>query len=188
MRDLKACGLNAPKLRLSRWGARDVRRAARRVLLHEMMEVPTRADARHALEAFRGDWGGQVPKPPAAKLDRDWAALTTHFDFPTKHWCHLRTTNPIESSSARSSYAPASRRPGGRRPQGRRSRNGLQAARRRERARRRFNGYELVTAVLDDVKLTDGFRVPPDSAPRRTSGRRLRVFTPVKHLTLALCF
>lgn len=43
--------------------------------------------------------GRQVPKA-VTKLNRDWSALTAHFDFPAEHWRHLRTTNPIESSSA----------------------------------------------------------------------------------------
>ena len=33
-------------------------------------------------------------------LRKDEEALLTFFDFPAAHWCHLRTTNPIESPFA----------------------------------------------------------------------------------------
>ena len=68
-------------------------------MLHEMMEAPTRADARAGLERFRGEFDAKYPKA-VAKLDRDWTALTAFYDFPAEHWRHLRTTNPIESSFA----------------------------------------------------------------------------------------
>src|SRR3954467_1964628 len=129
MRDLKERGLNEPRLvigdgALGTWAAlRDVFPAARkqtgwvhkiaRVLdalpkrlqpraksmLHEIMEAPSRADARDALERFRGEFDAKYPKA-LAKLDRDWAALTAFYDFPAEHWRHLRTSNAIESSFA----------------------------------------------------------------------------------------
>ena len=129
MRDLKARGLNEPTLvigdgALGTWAAlRDVFPAARkqtcwvhkiaRVLdalpkrlqprakgmLHEVMEAPSRADARQALERFRGEFDAKYPKA-VAKLDKDWAALTAFYDFPAEHWRHLRTSNAIESSFA----------------------------------------------------------------------------------------
>ena len=70
-----------------------------KTLLHEMAEAPTRADARKALERFRGEFDAKYPKA-VAKLDKDWDALTAFYDFPAEHWRHLRTTNPIESSFA----------------------------------------------------------------------------------------
>ena len=129
MRDLKARGLYEPKLvcgdgALGLWAAlRDVfphaaeqrcwvhkianvlaampkrvqPRAKTRV--HEIMEAPTRADARAGLEDFRREFDAKYPKA-LAKLDRDWNALSAHFAFPAEHWRHLRTTNPIESSFA----------------------------------------------------------------------------------------
>jgi putative transposase len=68
-------------------------------LLHEMAEAPSRADARTALERFRGEFDAKYPKA-VAKLDKDWDALTAFYSFPAEHWRHLRTTNPIESSFA----------------------------------------------------------------------------------------
>jgi Transposase, Mutator family/Domain of unknown function (DUF4234) len=68
-------------------------------LLHEIMEVPTRADARRALERFREQFDAKYPKA-VAKLDKDWAHLTAFYDFPAEHGRHLRTSNAIESSFA----------------------------------------------------------------------------------------
>jgi putative transposase len=65
-------------------------------LLHEMVEAPTRADARNALERFRTEFDAKYPKA-VAKLDKDWEQLTAFYSFPAEHWRHLRTTNPIES-------------------------------------------------------------------------------------------
>jgi putative transposase len=104
MRDLKARGANEPKLvigdgALGTWAAlRDVFSGARRQacwvhaianvldalpkrlqptakkLLHEIMQAPSRADARLALERFREQFDAKYPKA-TAKLDRDWQHL-----------------------------------------------------------------------------------------------------------------
>ena len=29
-------------------------------------------------------------------LERDWDRMVTFYEFPTEHWRHLRTTNPVE--------------------------------------------------------------------------------------------
>lgn len=105
MRELKNRGLNEPRLvigdgALGTWAAlRDVFPGARRQacwvhkianvldalpkrlqprakkLLHEIMEAPSRADARAALGRFRLEFDAKYPKA-VAKLDRDWAHLT----------------------------------------------------------------------------------------------------------------
>jgi transposase-like protein len=42
--------------------------------------------------------GDKYPKA-VAKLVKDRDVLLTFYDFPAAHWVHLRTTNPIESTS-----------------------------------------------------------------------------------------
>jgi len=61
-------------------------------LLHEIVEAPTRTDAKQALEVFREEFGAKYPKA-LEKLDRDWKPLTAFYDFPAEHWRHLRTTD-----------------------------------------------------------------------------------------------
>src|SRR4051794_4889062 len=121
MRDLQRRGLDEPKLvigdgALGTWAAlRDVYPRARRQacwvhkianvldalpkrlqsdakkLLHEMMEAPSRTDARDARERFREQFEAKYPKA-LAKLDRDWQHLTAFYDLRNTRmlWTGLR--------------------------------------------------------------------------------------------------
>jgi putative transposase len=189
MRDLKARGLNEPKLvigdgALGTWAAlRDVFPGARRQacwvhaianvldalpkrlqprakgMLHEIMEAPSRSAARQALERFREEFDAKYPKA-VAKLDRDWQHLTAFYDFPAEHWRHLRTSNAIESSFATVKLRTRVTKGAG-------SKNAalamayklLDAAQERWR---RFNGHELVADVLAGAQFKDGIRVTDD--------------------------
>src|SRR3954471_12140090 len=64
-------------------------------LLHEIMEAPTRKDARAARGRFREHFDAKYPKA-VTKLDKDWTHLTAFYDFPAEHRRHLRTSNAIE--------------------------------------------------------------------------------------------
>ena len=189
MRDLRDRGLNEPRLvigdgALGTWAAlRDVFPAARkqtcwvhkiaRVLdalpkrlqprakgmLHEIMEAPSRADARAALERFRGEFDAKYPKA-LAKLDRDWAALTAFYDFPAEHWRHLRTSNAIESSFATVKLRTrVTKGAGSKKAALAMAYKLLDAAQDRWR---RFNGHELVTAVLAGATFKDGIQITDD--------------------------
>src|SRR5215207_4446349 len=189
MRDLKHRGLNEPKLvtgdgALGTWAAlRDVFPGARRqacwvhkiarVLdalpkrlqpdakkgLHEIMEAPTRKDAKAALERFREQFDAKYPKA-VAKLDKDWTHLTAFYDFPAEHWRHLRTSNAIESSFATVKLRTrVTKGAGSKKAALAMAYKLLDAAQERWR---RFNGHELVTDVLADVKFKDGIRVTDD--------------------------
>jgi putative transposase len=189
MRDLRVRGLNEPKLvigdgALGTWAAlRDVFPAARRQacwvhtiarvldalpkrlqptakkLLHAMMEAPSRADARAALERFRTEFDAKYPKA-VAKLDRDWAHLTAFYDFPAEHWRHLRTSNAIESSFATVKLRTrVTKGAGSKKAALAMAYKLLDAAQERWR---RFNGHELVDDVLAGATYKDGTRVTDD--------------------------
>ncbi len=189
LRDLRDRGLNEPKLvvgdgALGLWGAlRDVFPGAReqrcwvhktanvlnalpkrlqpraKGMLHEIMEAPTRADAKHALERFRAEFGAKYPKA-LAKLDRDWKALTAFYDFPAEHWRHLRTTNAIESSFATVKLRTRVTKGAGSKAAAlAMAYKLLDAAQERWR---RFNGHELVADVLDGARFKDGIQVTDD--------------------------
>jgi transposase-like protein len=50
----------------------------------------------------------QVRYPKAIEtLTKDQDQLLTFFDFPAEHWIHLRTTNPIESTSPLRDQSPS---------------------------------------------------------------------------------
>jgi putative transposase len=189
MRDMKNRGLNEPKLvigdgALGTWAAlRDVFPGARRQacwvhkianvldalpkrlqptakkLLHEMMEAPTRTDARQALERFREQFDAKYPKA-TAKLDRDWQHLTAFYDFPAEHWRHLRTSNAIESSFATVKLRTrVTKGAGSKKAALALAYKLLDAAQERWR---RFNGHELVADVLAGAQFKDGERVTDD--------------------------
>jgi transposase-like protein len=189
MRDLRARGINEPKLvigdgALGTWAAlRDVFPAARQAcwvhkianvldalpkrlqadakkLLHEMMEAPTRADAKAVLERFRETFDAKYPKS-VAKLDRDWQHLTAFYDFPAEHWRHIRTSNAIESSFATVKLRTrVTKGAGSKKAALAMAYKLLDAAQERWR---RFNGHELVADVLDGAAFKDGIRVSDDT-------------------------
>ena len=189
-RDLKRRGLNEPRLvvgdgALGAWAAlRDVyprageqrcwfhtsgnvidalpKRLQPRAkgLLNEIIEAPTRQDARQALEVFREEYGAKYPKA-LAKLDRDWTPLTAFYDYPAEHWRHLRTTNPIESS-----FATVRLRTRVTKGAGSKTAALAMAYKLLESAQerwRRFNGHELVADVLAGAKFKDGIKVTDDN-------------------------
>ena len=186
LRDLRDRGLNCPKLvtgdgALGAWAAlRDVFPDAAeqrcwvhktansldalpkrlqpraKTLLHEIVEAPTRADAKKALEAFRGEFDAKYPKA-VAKLDKDWTALTAFYDFPAEHWRHLRTTNPIESAFATVKLRTrVTKGAGSKKAALAMAYKLLDAASERWR---RFNGHELITDLLDGATYKDGTRI-----------------------------
>ena len=189
LRDLKRRGLNCPKLvigdgALGTWAAlRDVfpeageqrcwvhktanvldclpKRLQPRAkgMLHEIVEAPTRTDAKRALEVFREEFGAKYPKA-LAKLDDDWKPLTAFYDFPAEHWRHLRTTNPIESSFATVKLRTRVTKGAGSKAAAlAMAYKLLDAAQERWR---RFNGHELITDVLNGATFKDGVKVTDD--------------------------
>jgi putative transposase len=129
--------------------------------LHEIVEAPTRADARKALEVFREEYGAKYPKA-LANLDKDWKPLTAFYEFPAEHWRHLRTTNPIESSFATAKLRTRVTKGAG-------SKTAALAMAYKllitaQERWRRFNGHELIADVLDGATFTDGVKVTDDKA------------------------
>lgn len=130
LRDLKARGLNAPKLvvgdgNLGIWGglanvfpeAKEQRCWNHRIV-NVIDQVPKKqqpqarqlvtkipyAETREQAEQLKRDfqaWCRQRNLEAAAKrLDDDWERMTTFYGFPKEHWQHLRTTNVVESPFA----------------------------------------------------------------------------------------
>jgi len=65
--------------------------------LQEIWMVETKKDALAAFDVFVETWGVKYDKA-VERLAKDRDALLAFYDFPAKHWKHLRTTNVIESS------------------------------------------------------------------------------------------
>jgi putative transposase len=69
---------------------------AAKVDLREIWMAPDRRAAEAAIASFAGKYAPKYRKAVAC-LVRDRDALLTFYDFPSEHWDHLRTANPIES-------------------------------------------------------------------------------------------
>ncbi len=73
--------------------------AKAKTMLHEMYLAETKADALVAHRSFIETYEAKYPKAVKC-LNDSYEALFAFYDFPAKHWCHIRTTNPIESTFA----------------------------------------------------------------------------------------
>ena len=76
-------------------------------------------------------------------------AMLTFYDFPTEHWVHLRTTNPIESTFSTVKHRTRKTKESG-------SRVAClavvhQLALSAQRKRRALNGAKLVADVIDGI-------------------------------------
>lgn len=67
--------------------------------LHDIWQAATKADVNVAFDFFVETYGVKWDKA-VAKLVKDRDALLTFYDYPAKHWRHIRTSNPIESTFA----------------------------------------------------------------------------------------
>lgn len=70
--------------------------------LHEIWQAETRTGAHEAFDRFLGLYEAKYPKA-AQCLAKNRDTMLTFYDFPAENWVHLRTTNPIESTSPPSS-------------------------------------------------------------------------------------
>ena len=65
--------------------------------LREVSHAPTRAEC----ERFRDEYVCELRtdgcSDAAETVLRNWDDFVSFYDFPTEHWSHLRTTNPLES-------------------------------------------------------------------------------------------
>ena len=109
--------------------------------------------ARRALGRFISSYQTKFPKACEC-LQKDKEVLFTFYDFPAHHWCHLRTTNPIEST-----FATVRLRTHRTKGSGSRIATltmvfklGLEA----QKHWRRLNGPELVAKVVIGVQFVDG--------------------------------
>jgi len=62
--------------------------------LAEIYNAEDRDHALKAVKAFEADYGAKWPRA-VAKITEHVDVLLAFYDFPSEHWIHLRTTNPI---------------------------------------------------------------------------------------------
>ena len=67
--------------------------------MHEIYFAPDRQEAEKQMEKFVDTFDDKYPKATKC-LVKDKETLLTFYDFPAKHFQHIRTSNPIESTFA----------------------------------------------------------------------------------------
>jgi transposase-like protein len=122
--------------------------------LRAASQAPTRAECRTQLEAIALELRTAGQAPAAETVLRDVEDFLTYYDFPTEHWVHLRTTNPVESvfSGVRLRTDVAKKLPN--------RENALylvfKVVQRLSRNWRRITGANLCQLVLDEKRFVDG--------------------------------
>ena len=69
-------------------------------LLRKIAYAETVQQAEQGKATFQRWCRGKGYDDAAALIDEDWDRMTAFYAFPTQHWTHLRTTNPVESPFA----------------------------------------------------------------------------------------
>lgn len=128
-------------------------------LMHAMINAVSRGDADKAKKEFTKTFDAKFPKA-VQRIEKSWTELTAFFDFPARHWLHLRTTNPIESSFAtvRLRYN-VTRGAGSAKAAAAMSFKLLQDA---EKTWKRIRGAEDVSLILSGVAFKDGVMLAPE--------------------------
>lgn len=67
--------------------------------LHQIWMAPTRKEAERSFDLFVATYQAKY-EGAVERLTKDRDVLLAFYDFPSEHWIHLRTTNPIESTFA----------------------------------------------------------------------------------------
>lgn len=68
-------------------------------MLHDIWDAPTKEAAEKAFDLFKETFDAKY-EAAVHCLVKDRDRLLTFYDFPAENWCHIRTTNPIESTFA----------------------------------------------------------------------------------------
>jgi transposase-like protein len=124
--------------------------------LHDIWRAPTKTDAAAAFDLFIDTYEDKYPKA-AQCLEKDREELMAFYDFPSKHWQSIRTTNPIESTFGTIRHRT-------KRSKGCLTRDGMlhmmcklgQCA---EKNWRRLRGFDYLAKVIDGIQCRDGIEV-----------------------------
>ena len=65
--------------------------------LREISHAPTRSECERLRDEYVSELRAEGRGDAAETVLRDWDDFVSFYDFPTEHWVHLRTTNPLES-------------------------------------------------------------------------------------------
>ena len=149
------------------WNHRSLKLAARlpkamhassRRRLRDISHAPTRPECERLRDEYVSELRGEGRSDAAETVLRDWEDFVSFYDFPTEHWIHLRTTNPLESVFS----AVRLRTDAARRMKRRDSALYLVfkvVSRLSERWRPLYGGRNLMKLLMDGARFEDGILV-----------------------------
>ncbi len=129
--------------------------------LHDIWMAETRDAAHKAFDSCVKRFEGKYPGAMEC-LGKDKKSMLTFYDFPAKHWQHIRTTNPIESVFATVRLRTAKTKNCGSRKTTLAMAWKLMTT--AQNKWQRLRGYKLLADVVEGVKFKDGERVESDQA------------------------
>ena len=144
--------------------------ASSRRRLRDISHAPTRAECERLRDEYVSELRTEGRTDAAETVLRDWEAFVSFYDFPTEHWIHLRTTNPLESVFS----AVRLRTDAARRMKRRDSVLYLVfkvVSRLSERWRPLYGGRNLMSLLMDGARFEDGILVelPPGEETARAA-------------------
>jgi len=121
--------------------------------LHEIWMAPTKKQAYRAFDIAISTYSSKYPKAMEC-LEKDKEEMLAFYDFPSSHWQHIRTSNPIESTFATVRLRTAKTR-------GCVARNTILAmvyklGQSAQKRWRRLRGFRLLADVIRGVQFKDG--------------------------------
>jgi len=124
--------------------------------LHEIWMAPTREAAYKAFDVTLATYSSKYLKAMEC-LEKDKGEMLAFYDFPSSHWQHIRTSNPIESTFATVRLRTAKTR-------GCVARHTIlsmvyKLGQSAQKKWRRLRGFRLLAEVIQGVKFKDGERV-----------------------------
>ncbi|MCL5770349.1 MAG: IS256 family transposase, partial [Planctomycetes bacterium] len=133
--------------------------------LRQIGMADTKRNAEKAFDLFLATYQDKYPAAGQC-LQKDRQKLLTFYDFPAKHWTHIRTTNPIESifSTVRlrhnKSPKKATRQSETRNNAGRKACLAMvyKLCQSAQRGFLRLNGSELIQDVIAGIPYEDGVK------------------------------
>ncbi len=122
-------------------------------MIHQIYLAETRKDSEKAYANFISMYQGKYPKAVDC-LAKDRESLLKFYDFPCKHWQHIRSTNVIEST-----FATVRNRTDRTRGHGTINTTLMMVFKLLDRASRRWRrlrGHKLILKVIQGVQFVDG--------------------------------
>ena len=122
-------------------------------IIHEMYFASDKETALKAYDKFIKLYYAKYPKATKC-LEKDFDQLFTFYDFPSIHWQHIRTTNPIESTFA--TVRLRTKRTKGCGSVGATLTMVFKLTQEAEKRWRKLRGYEMIPFVMAGEKFIDG--------------------------------